>query len=153
MSSNTWYIISSILPLPSSFQLATKTIKWEGQGNKVNCLILFLISFLKNLFFFFLVAFGLSCIMQDLCCIMRDHALQRMDSPVVAWRLGSCRARASWLYSMWDLHSLTRDATHIPALQGWFLTTGPPGKSAMLFLINTQWKFFVFSFARRDRKC
>ena len=77
--------------------------------------MLFLISFFKSLFIF-LVALGLSRIMQDLCCIMRDLALQLMDSLVVARRLSSCRARASWLYSMWDLHSLTRDATHIPCI-------------------------------------
>ena len=34
-----------------------------------------------------------------------------------------------WLWGMWDLNSLTTDGTHIPALEGKVLTTGPPGKS------------------------
>jgi len=33
---------------------------------------------------------------------------------------------------MWDLSSLTRGQTHVPTLEGRFLTTGPPGKSHTL---------------------
>ena len=35
----------------------------------------------------------------------------------------------SWPCSMWNLSSLTRDQTWIPALEGGFLTSGPRGKS------------------------
>ena len=34
-----------------------------------------------------------------------------------------------WLWGMWELSSLTRDWTHIPALEGEILTTESPGKS------------------------
>ena len=44
----------------------------------------------------------------------------------MAWRLSS--------YWMWDLSSWTKDQTLSLALEGGFLTTGPPGKSPFSFL-------------------
>ena len=38
-------------------------------------------------------------------------------------------AQASLLPDMWDISSLTRDWATPPALEGGFLTTGPPQKS------------------------
>ena len=37
---------------------------------------------------------------------------------------------------MWDLSSPTRARTHIPWLEGGFITTGPPGKSPQLSFIT-----------------
>ena len=34
-------------------------------------------------------------------------------------------------WGMWDLGSLTKDWTHIPAPEDELLTTGPPGKSQL----------------------
>ena len=42
--------------------------------------------------------------------------------------------RAQLFHGTWDLSSLTRDGTHIPKLQGGFLTTLPPGKSRVPIL-------------------
>ena len=43
--------------------------------------------------------------------------------------LSGCGAWASLPHSMWDLSSLASDRMEFPALEGAFLTTGPPGKS------------------------
>lgn len=56
---------------------------------------------------------------------------------VVAWRLSLGRLSSYW---MWDLISWTRDQTLSLALEGGFLTTGPPGKSPFSFLKG----FFFF---------
>ena len=37
-------------------------------------------------------------------------------------------------FGMWDLSSPTRDGTQPPALEGRVLTTGPPGKSAIIII-------------------
>jgi len=37
---------------------------------------------------------------------------------------------------MWDLSSPTRDGTQLPALEGRVLTTGPPGKSAIILIFR-----------------
>ena len=42
-----------------------------------------------------------------------------------------------WLWSMWDLSSLTRDQICTPALEGEVLNTGPPGKS--LRIVSDAW--------------
>ena len=41
---------------------------------------------------------------------------------------------------MWDLHSPTRNRTPFPALQGGFLTTGPPEKSFPFNLRTKEWR-------------
>ena len=51
-------------------------------------------------------------------------------------RLSSCGTRAELLHSMWDLSSLTRDWTSVPCIASRFLTTGPPGKSLVSFLLE-----------------
>ena len=38
-----------------------------------------------------------------------------------------------WPWGKWDLSSLTRDWTHTATLEDEILTTGPPGKSHILF--------------------
>ena len=43
------------------------------------------------------------------------------------------------LIGKWDLSSPTRDQTHVPALEGRFLTTGPPGTSLVGVLMETLW--------------
>ena len=43
--------------------------------------------------------------------------------------LCSCGVRAELPQGIWDLSSLTRDWTAFTALEGRFLTTGPPGRS------------------------
>ena len=50
-------------------------------------------------------------------------------SPVVACRLSSWGAQAQLPLSMCDLSSPTRDQNRVPALEGRFLTTTPPGRS------------------------
>ena len=42
-----------------------------------------------------------------------------------------------WLWSMWDLSSLTRDQICTPALEGEVLNTGPPGK--FLRIVSDAW--------------
>ena len=37
---------------------------------------------------------------------------------------------------MWGLNSLTRNGTHVPSLEGGFLTTGPPGKSCVRIFLS-----------------
>ena len=94
--------------------------------------------------FIYLATSGLSCGAQDLCCIMlccRAQQLCFMDSPVVAHglqnvRFSSCRSWALLLHGMWDLSSLIREAVS-PALQGGFLTTEPPGKSSIVFVLKS----------------
>ena len=39
-------------------------------------------------------------------------------------------------FGMWDLSSPTRDGTQLPALEGRVLTTGPPGKSAIILIFR-----------------
>ena len=48
---------------------------------------------------------------------------------VVVCRLSSCGTWAWLFHGVWDLSFPTRDEPMSPALQGGFLTTGPPGES------------------------
>ena len=41
-----------------------------------------------------------------------------------------------YTFGMWDLSSPTRDGTQPPALEGRVLTTGPPGKSAIILIFR-----------------
>ena len=91
------------------------------------------------LVFIYLAVSGLGWGMQDLHCIMRDVSLQCTDSLVMSHRLQS-----TWA-SLLVAHELSCSTTRrivvlqpvikptSPALQGRFLTTGPPGKSKNSF--------------------
>ena len=80
-------------------------------------------------FFFFLAVLGLSCSMQDVCCIIRDLSLWLTGSLVVAWGL-SYSEECGILVPRPGIEPMS------PALQGRFLTTGPPGKSSFYLLIK-----------------
>ena len=62
------------------------------------------------------------------------HGLSSCDSRALGLRLISCGARASLLSSMRDLPGPGIEPVSL-ALQGRFLTTGPPGKSLFLLFI------------------
>ena len=56
------------------------------------------------------------------------------------------RTQGQWLWRMglvvlrhWGSYQI-RDWTRVPCIDGWFLTTGPPGKPPALFLIPPNWK-------------
>ena len=94
-----------------------------------DCLIpicfLALILFFFYSFFVWLIdlpALGLSCSAWDFCCIMRDLPLQQLNSLVAVCKL-SCSTACGILVSQAGIEPIS------PALQGRFLTTGPPGKS------------------------
>ena len=82
-------------------------------------------SFFFILFFVWLIdlpALGLSCSTWGFCCIMRDLPLQQLNSLVAVCKL-SCSTACGILVSQAGIEPIS------PALQGRFLTTGPPGKS------------------------
>ena len=94
-----------------------------GQSVYFSFLFFFLI------YFIYLAASGLSCSTRDLHCNMRDLSLQhtgssspRAGSVVVAHGL-SCHAACGILVPRPGIEPES------PALEGGFLTTGPPGKS------------------------
>ena len=55
--------------------------------------------------------------------------MQHTESFTVACGPSSCGLRAYLLCVMWNLSSLTRNQTHVAALQDRFLTADPPRKS------------------------
>ena len=79
--------------------------------------------------FIYLAASGLSCGTQDLHCSMQDCSLRCVDSSlwhtgsVVAARRHSCPVAFGILVPRPGIKPVP------PALEGGFLTTGPPGKS------------------------
>ena len=91
-----------------------------------------------TLFFFNICLFGCTgsyCSMWDLHCVMQDLSLQRSGSLVVAsglrahrlsWGTWLCCSMACRILFPWPGIELASSA-----LQGGFLTTGPPGKSHM----------------------
>ena len=87
-------------------------------------------------------AFPSSCAQASHCCgfsCCGAWALERVGFSSCSWwaiehRLGSCSAQAYLPCSMWNFPS--RDWTHVPALAGRFLTTGPPGKSMPCYLLR-----------------
>ena len=72
-------------------------------------------------------ALGLSCSTQDLCCIKRDLSLQYTSSLVVVCGLSSSMA-CGILVPRPGIKPTS------PALQGGFLTSGPPGKALCVVL-------------------
>ena len=95
---------------------------------------------------------GLSCHTKDLCCDMRDLLLWGVDSLVVVNVLSSCGSQAPELWDQlfaahrlscpvaWGiLASKSGIESMSPALQGRFLTTGPPGKSSWLLFLIYRW--------------
>ena len=101
------------------------------------CFLLLFIYFLK--IFIHLAALGLSCGTRDLHCTVQDPPLHCTDSLAAAqWqRCGVSRARAlavvargpSFSSACGILVSPRGIELTSPALQGGFLTTGPPRKS------------------------
>ena len=67
---------------------------------------------------------------------VQRRGFSRCGEPVCG--LCSCGMWVQLPCAIWDLSSSTRDWTCIPALEGRFLTTGPPGKnqSANIFWVN-----------------
>ena len=53
----------------------------------------------------------------------------------------SCGVLVYLPWGMWDLSSPTRDQSHVPALEGRFLTTGQPAKSPHLLFI---WAYYTY---------
>ena len=130
---------------PVSSALAGRFLTTAPPGKSQHAVFLFL----------FLAALGLSCSMQDLCCGMQDLSLRCVGSSLWHTGFSSCGAqaperacsRARGLCSLWHTGSLV-EAHRLscpmacgilvpqpgiepasPALEGVFLTTGPPGKS------------------------
>ena len=62
------------------------------------------------------------------------HRLSRCGSQALERRLSSCGARTQLLRGMWDLPGPGLEPVS-PALAGGFLTTAPPGKSHITFLL------------------
>ena len=88
-----------------------------------------------------LAVLGLSWGMQDLCCIMGvfccgaqtlvgARGLQRTQASVIVALSLSCSAACGILVPWPGIKSTS------PALQGGFLTTGPPGSPGIVFLIS-----------------
>ena len=74
-------------------------------------------------------ALGLSCSTQDLCCIRRDLSAKYVYSLVVVRGLSSSMA-CGILVHLPGIKPMS------PALQGGFLTSGPPGKSQGFFNVK-----------------
>ena len=72
-------------------------------------------------------ALGLSCSTQDLCCIRRDLSAKYVYSLVVVRGLSSSMA-CGILVHLPGIKPMS------PALQGGFLTSGPPGKALCVVL-------------------
>ena len=81
------------------------------------------------LVFVYLAAPGLSCSTWDLCCLMRDLLLWCTGSLVVARRF-SCSTAHEILVPWPGIEPASR------ALQGKFLTSGPPGESHNAVLLT-----------------
>ena len=88
-------------------------------------------SFVKNILFIYLAASGVLSVMWDLL-------LQCEVSLVVAHGLSSSGVRAQFPCSTQEFSSLTGMDTAFPALQGGFLTAGPPGNSQQLLTYQLQ---------------
>ena len=56
----------------------------------------------------------------------------------ICYNIASVSCFGLWPWGRWYLSSLTRDWTHTPTLEDEMLTTGPPGKSHILFY-STRW--------------
>ena len=59
-----------------------------------------------------------------------------MDSRAPGTWARSCGARAWFPGGTWDLSSSTRDQPASPALEGGFLTTGPPGTFLYIVILK-----------------
>ena len=89
------------------------------------------------------------CARSSECCI---GFLQVQSTGSRASGLGNCSVQALRLWcvcglqstqaqllcGMWDLSSPTRDQTFTTALEGGFLTTGPPGKSPSAIILRSE---------------
>ena len=98
-------------------------------------LLFFILFYFKKLIY--LAASGLSC-------SMRGLLLRCLGSLVVACRLQSAWAQQLWhagLVAPWHVGSQFEPTS--PALEGRFLTTGPPGKSHHLFLLNSCFSKYI----------
>ena len=114
----------------------------------INKCFLFLF-FFKRIFIYFWLS-GLSCGTWALRCTTRASlqlwcagsrarglcSLWHVGSLVEVHELSSCGGRAYLPRRMWDLSSPTRDRTHVPALEGGFFTTGPPGSLNKSFFLS-----------------
>ena len=90
------------------------------------------------LFILFLAASGLSCGAWPLCCsVPASLWLWHVGLVVVAHRL-SCPVACGILIPRPGIEPMS------PALEGWFLTTGPPGKSQMLSIFSCACWPFVY---------
>ena len=77
--------------------------------------------------FIYLAALGLSCGTWELCYVIWDLSLQYMDSLVAACGLSSCSVLVLGSVAHGILVPRPEIESASPALQGRFLTTGPPG--------------------------
>ena len=82
--------------------------------------------------FMFLSGSGLSCSLWDLRCSVQ--APEHVGSLVMARGLSGCISQAYLPCSPWDLGSQSAIKPTPAALEGRFLTTGTPEKSALEFL-------------------
>ena len=115
-------------------------------------MLLFLYKFIYLFILLFLAALGLRCCARAFsscgsfsCCgawavgarasLAVACGLSSCGSQGLEHRLSSCGAWAQLLCGMWDLPGPGL-VPMSPALAGGFLTTAPPGKSLILFLIN-----------------
>ena len=107
-------------------------LRWSPRKEVEVAAVIDIISFLKYLFVY-LVASGLRCSTQDLCCVLWElptfhvaaHGLASCGSRVSAVSTCgfSCYPACGILFSRLGIQLVS------PALQGGFLTTGPRGKS------------------------
>ena len=119
----------AVRALGSQPQWLLQTHSFHSQTTHYSFLCSFFLFFFFKVFSY-LTVLGLSCSMLDLCCVMKDLPLQCADSLVVMLRLSSCTGQAPGCYSAPGVlvpQSVIEPES--PALQGRFLTTGPPGKS------------------------
>ena len=103
------------------YQVIWHTYCFHSSELKKIRLFPFLYNFLKLIN---LVSSGLSGGRHRLWCIRQDISLRHR---LQLWHTGSLAQ---------DLSSLTRERTHVPALQDGFFTTGPPGKSSNQAILN-----------------
>lgn len=78
--------------------------------------------------------------LKNICLFLAAWGLSRG----MAQGLSSCSTRAKLPWVMWNPSSPTGDGTRVPALEGGFLTTEPPGKCPRftLLIIENHKKFF-----------
>ena len=80
--------------------------------------------FFFNIYFlFYLAVSGLSCGTQDFHCFKWDLLLHHTDSQLAVCKLSTCFVTCEILVPYPGIEPVS------PALQGGFITTGPPGKS------------------------